>query len=62
MADSSYDPKNVRKNQNNSEDSFNAVLARARYTEVIHKYTVIVFYLITLIHVLEGFNIYDFFL
>jgi cell division protein FtsL len=29
MADSSYDPKNVRKNQNNSEDSFNAVLARA---------------------------------
>jgi len=29
MADSSYDPKNVRKNQNNSEDLFNAVLARA---------------------------------
>jgi hypothetical protein len=28
-----------------------------RYTKVIHKYTVIILYLIILIHVLEGFNI-----
>ena len=29
----------------------------SRYTEVIHKYTVIILYLIMLIHMLEGFNI-----